>query len=119
MKKTIRDEYRLELYPDTRYTRASQLANHDHMRQLLADIERQVERHVDGVWQIVLKWDIREECSHCGYAWEALSEKDVANPANLIDLHSIAGEPVCCDKAIEEFRSERGIPLPGVDDVAP
>jgi hypothetical protein len=26
------------------------------------------------------------------------------------DEHSVEGEPVCCDKAINEFRAERGIP---------
>lgn len=49
-------------------------------------------------------------CSHCGDEWEALSADDVADPANVQDLHSVQGEPVCCEEAIAEFRTERGIP---------
>jgi hypothetical protein len=49
-------------------------------------------------------------CSHCGYEWEVLTAAEAAEPANCQDLHSIEGEPVCCDKAIDEFRTERGIP---------
>lgn len=56
--------------------------------------------------------DETHTCSHCGCGWEELDEEDVTDPGNLVDLHSIAGEPVCCDKAIEEFRTERDIPLP-------
>lgn len=58
-----------------------------------------------------IEFDETHTCSHCNCLWEVLSEEDAADPANLIDLHSIAGEPVCCDKAINEFRTERGIPL--------
>lgn len=47
-------------------------------------------------------------CSHCGLRWEVLSEAE-ANDGCVQDEHSIAGEPVCCDKAIAEFRTERGI----------
>jgi hypothetical protein len=112
MKKIIHEDYRLEIHPDLTYVRASDRLNHKAMRQLLDDIERQIKRHVDDIGQIVPTWTTREECSHCGYAWEELTERDVADPANLVDLHSVVGEPVCCGAAIEEFRTERGIPLP-------
>jgi hypothetical protein len=49
-------------------------------------------------------------CSLCGYGWEVLSAEDAANEAARLDEHSVEGEPVCCDKAIAEFRTERGIP---------
>ncbi|MFE2967493.1 hypothetical protein ACFXKC_28245 [Streptomyces sp. NPDC059340] len=49
-------------------------------------------------------------CSYCGYGWEVLSADDAADVANCVDEHSVEGEPVCCEKAIAEFRSERGIP---------
>ncbi|MFE2712323.1 hypothetical protein ACFXKI_10100 [Streptomyces mirabilis] len=49
-------------------------------------------------------------CSYCGYEWEVLSADDAAEVANCVDEHSVEGEPVCCEKAIAEFRAERGIP---------
>lgn len=110
MKKVIRDNYRIELTPDTFRVRASVLTNHEQMRGLLADIEQAVKRHVDGVGQMIPRWDTREECSFCGCGWEVLTAKEAADPRNQHDGHSAEGEPVCCEKAIAEFRSERGIP---------
>lgn len=52
-------------------------------------------------------------CSHCNLRWEVLSAAEAADPRSRIDEHSVEGEPVCCDKAIDEFRAERGIPAEG------
>ncbi|MFB7461219.1 hypothetical protein [Streptomyces sp. NPDC056188] len=49
-------------------------------------------------------------CSHCGYGWEVLTAEEAADPANAQDEHTVEGEPVCCEAAINEFRAERGIP---------
>lgn len=49
-------------------------------------------------------------CSHCHCTWEELDAEDVANDAAIYDDHSVAGEPMCCERAIAEFRAERGIP---------
>lgn len=49
-------------------------------------------------------------CSHCDTGWEVLTADDVVDEANCQDAYSVAGEPVCCEKAIDEFRKERGIP---------
>lgn len=49
-------------------------------------------------------------CSHCGYGWEVLTADEAADHSTNFDEHSAEGEPVCCDKAIAEFRTERGIP---------
>lgn len=50
-------------------------------------------------------------CSHCGYAWEVLTATDLTAFTDCMqDEHSVEGEPVCCDKAIAEFRTERGLP---------
>ncbi|MEU0671307.1 hypothetical protein ABZ330_00145 [Streptomyces sp. NPDC006172] len=106
MKKVIRDNYRVEITPDPWRSGLS----HDQMRGLLADLEKGVKRHVDGVDGVTQRWDTREECSHCGYAWETLSATDVKNPKFLPDEHSVEGEPVCCEAGINEFRAERGIP---------
>jgi hypothetical protein len=49
-------------------------------------------------------------CSHCGLEWEVLAAEQAADPALRLDERSVEGEPVCCEKAIDEFRAERGIP---------
>ncbi|MFE3488335.1 hypothetical protein [Streptomyces griseus] len=49
-------------------------------------------------------------CSHCWLVWEELTADEAADDSTNQDEHSVAGEPVCCDKAIAEFRTERGIP---------
>ncbi|MGW4250453.1 hypothetical protein [Streptomyces californicus] len=49
-------------------------------------------------------------CSHCLLRWEELTAEEAADDSLTQDEHSVEGEPVCCDKAIAEFRTERGIP---------
>lgn len=49
-------------------------------------------------------------CSHCGLEWEVLTAEEALDREIRLDAHSDAGEPVCCDKAIAEFRQQRGIP---------
>ncbi|MFE5658321.1 hypothetical protein ACFQ9H_19290 [Streptomyces sp. NPDC056517] len=49
-------------------------------------------------------------CSHCRLRWEELTADEAADDSTNQDEHSIAGEPVCCEDAINEFRSERGLP---------
>jgi hypothetical protein len=54
-------------------------------------------------------------CSFCGLGWEVLTAEQAASELwYRLDEHSVEGEPVCCDRAIVEFRTERGIP-PFVD----
>ena len=106
MKKTIRENYRVEVTPDPWRNGLS----HDQMRALLVDLEKAVRRHVDGFAEVLQRWDTREECSHCGLRWEVLSASDVAIAGYRQDEHSVEGEPVCCAERINEFRAERGIP---------
>lgn len=49
-------------------------------------------------------------CSHCRLPWEELTADEAADDSTNQDEHSVAGEPVCCEDAINEFRRERGIP---------
>lgn len=77
------------------------------------EIQRGMLKH-PNVIEARIECDEEHTCSHCGCGWEVLEEEHLADPGNLVDLHSIAGEPVCCGKAIDEFRTERGIPLPQV-----
>lgn len=89
-------------------------------RDVDGDYRKRCEIIREGMLQhrnvIEARIEVDEEhvCSHCHYVWEELTEEQAADPANLIDLHSVVGEPVCCDKAIEEFRTERNIPLPKI-----
>ncbi|MFJ6578425.1 hypothetical protein ACIQMY_20950 [Streptomyces sp. NPDC091368] len=56
--------------------------------------------------------DEQHVCSHCDMRWEELTADEAADGSTNIDEPSVEGEPVCCDKSIDEFRAERGIPLP-------
>ncbi|WP_432010130.1 hypothetical protein [Streptomyces cucumeris] len=49
-------------------------------------------------------------CSHCRCGWEVLTADEAADASTNFDEHSVEGEPVCCNWAIDEFRAERGIP---------
>ncbi|MFD3517757.1 hypothetical protein [Streptomyces sp. NPDC058657] len=50
-------------------------------------------------------------CSFCLHGWEELTAAEAASPSYQQDEHSVEGEPVCCERATDEFRAERGIPL--------
>jgi len=115
MKKTIRENYRVEVRPDLRgwVMPRDEGEHHKVVLSLLRDLREQVGRHVDDIDSAVVTWDTRYECSHCGAEWEALTAAQAAwtNRRYLYGEHSIVGEPGCCDPAINEFRTERGIPL--------
>ncbi|MGW4850205.1 hypothetical protein ACWEPZ_03090 [Streptomyces sp. NPDC004288] len=59
---------------------------------------------------VVFAADTVAVCSHCDLLWEELTAEEAADDSTNQDVHSIAGEPVCCFKAIAEFRTARGIP---------
>ena len=52
-------------------------------------------------------------CSYCRGRWEVLTAAGAADPGSRLDEHSVRGEPGCCDRAIAEVRTERGIPAEG------
>ena len=114
MKKTIREDYRIEITPATWRDGLS----HEQMRELLVELEKSVRRHVDGLDGVTQRWTTRYECSHCGLEWEVLTAWQAKGERYRQDEHSAEGEPVCCDKAIAEFRAERGLPLLDEDVVA-
>lgn len=80
------------------------------MRERCQEIAEQVKRHVDNVAAVSVASDVTHTCSFCHYEWEELTAEQATDPGNLVDGHSVAGEPVCCQWAIDEFRTERGIP---------
>ncbi len=55
--------------------------------------------------------DEAHTCSHCDGEWWGLSEVQATNERFRLDDHSITGEPACCEEAVNEFRTEQGIPL--------
>ncbi|MFI9600373.1 hypothetical protein ACIHCX_10910 [Streptomyces sp. NPDC052043] len=67
-------------------------------------------RHRPQVDEVTVTCTETHTCSHCRCGWETLTAAEAADPANRQDEHSIEGEPVCCNWAIDEFRAERGIP---------
>ena len=81
MKKIIREEFRVEVYPDIRYMKLTE----DRIKSMCDDIALQIRRHVD-VGDVHVTCDTSIVCEYCGYGWEL--DED--------------GIPACCDKAIEE-----------------
>lgn len=62
------------------------------LKRDLKEAVEQIKRHVDNIRSADIEWDIEEICSHCGYGWEIDEETK---------------EPVCCQKAIDEFNSQK------------
>lgn len=60
---------------------------------------------------IRVDWDEEHRCSHCNGLWEELLNNGEVAEFGESDGRSVIGEPVCCTKAANEFRTERGIPL--------
>lgn len=73
-------------------------------------------RHRPQVAEVTVTCTETHSCSHCGCGWEVLAAEDVQSGRQ--DEFSIAGEPLCCDKAIAEFRTEQGIEVHGEGVVA-
>lgn len=83
------------------------------------DIDRDYARRCDELRQGVLQHpnvvEARVEhdewhyCSHCHRQWEELANRSEVHEFGQEDGLSVIGEPVCCEAAINEFRSERGI----------
>ena len=67
-------------------------------------------RRLAHVAEVTVTCTETHTCSHCRLLWEVLTEAE-ATDGCVQDAHSIAGEPVCCEAAIDEFRAERGLPL--------
>lgn len=118
MKKTTREDFRIVITPrrlgDLGWMSISDRMASDDIerdtRERCEEIAEQVKRHVDNVGTVEVQFTEVHTCSHCFLTWEELTAGEAANTFTRIDEHSVEGEPVCCDKAIAEFRTERGIP---------
>ncbi|MFE9855570.1 hypothetical protein [Streptomyces sp. NPDC005780] len=49
-------------------------------------------------------------CTYCRAEFEALGAVEALIASCRQDEHSVEGEPMCCAKAVDAFRAERGIP---------
>ncbi|MFE6931804.1 hypothetical protein ACFVDT_07205 [Streptomyces sp. NPDC057699] len=118
MKKTTREDYRIVITPrrlgDLGWMSISdRMASSDierDTRERCEAIVKQVKRHVDNVGSVEMQFSEVHTCSYCCLTWEELTAAEATNPSYQQDEHSIEGEPVCCDKAIDEFRAARDIP---------
>ncbi|MBD3004678.1 hypothetical protein [Streptomyces sp. 5-10] len=119
MKRTVHDNHRIEVHLNLRHPRGLRPGDegyNEHAQRVCGEVERAIRRHVDNLapaslgdsrpapGAVRIIFDTREECSHCGLLWETVTEAD-------LDEHSVLGEPLCCRKAVVEFRNEKGIPL--------
>jgi hypothetical protein len=126
VKQTIHSGHRIVVQPNLwhpRGLRPGDKGYNEHAQRVCEEIEQAIRHHVDslaptgladhrpapGAVQIV--FDTREECSHCHGLWEVATEEDMAEYGPTEDEHSIVGEPVCCSRAVAEFRRENRIPL--------
>ncbi len=107
MRRETHSNYRVVINPDLRNTFPR--GSHDAARAVLDDLAAQIRRDVVDV-DVTAQWDPRIDCSHCGYEWEELTADAIAaNPAD--HEGAMAGEPVCCDEAIAEFRAQAAAQL--------
>jgi hypothetical protein len=88
MKKTIKENYRVEVYPDIWPANSS----HSSYMSSLRDIRKSIERHIDDVSDIRDEFDTKEVCGFCGTEWGDAIDED--------------GIPWCCDEAIKEAKCE-------------
>lgn len=93
MKITINENFRIIVLPDFAYLPTS--FDVKQCNNMIAEIKR----HVDGVKSAEIEYDPVERCSFCMSTWEV--NQDPNDP----DVYF--GEPICCDKAQQEFRAQK------------
>lgn len=100
MKKTFYSNYRVVVDVDEPWILSEK--TEEEKRKLFQrdadDVKAQIERYVDGINNISVVWDTDETCSYCGYNWEVNEDEN--------DKDYKLGQPVCCDKAMDEWDRE-------------
>ena len=89
---TIRDNFRVEVYPAIGRRRFSS-GNND-AEKSCKEIVREIKRHVDDVFDVEVICDTRVECSFCGLEWEVCEKGCEDCPQ---------GTPQCCNAAGGEW----------------
>lgn len=85
MKKTIEENFRVEVTPDIWFD--SERTPEEYYKRCNA-LLHDIKRHVDGIDMISIECDTKEICEFCNGEWE---EED-------------NGQPVCCGKAVDEWK---------------
>lgn len=91
--------------PDDAVSRDVDGAYRSRCQQIAAELSR-----LPHVEEATVTCTETHTCSHCHCVWEELTAEQAADPEYRVDGQSVAGEPVCCQWSIDEFRTERGIP---------
>ena len=91
-RKTIRSGYRVEVLPIPTMNIVQNTLRHRYYISECKELQRQIERHVDGVYTTYITWDTTVVCEHCGLLWEEGED----------------GEPLCCQRAADEWLAEQG-----------
>jgi len=68
-------------------------------KAMCEDIMEQIKRHIDDVGNVYLDCDTEEVCSYCRRTWEVNEDPN--------DPDAELGQPLCCHKAIEEWRANK------------
>lgn len=88
----IQQNYRVVIeISDRRFTRDKRIFASD-CKATCESIQEQVKRHIDDVGIVYIESDT--QCEFCNCQWETDAK---------------TGEPVCCDRAQQEFNSAKGV----------
>lgn len=90
MKKIIKENYRVEVYPDAGMWKS----DHEDYMKVMRNISDGIKRHVDEVRDTSIEWDAQEICGFCGENWELWEDGEGE------------GLPACCEKAQKEAKCE-------------
>lgn len=98
MKVVTKENFRVEITPKVNgYIDVVGVCYEEIARKDCEEIASQVNRHVDNIQYVEVKFDVKEYCSFCLNDWDVSLDND--NP------EWPKGMPLCCDKAINEFKN--------------
>ena len=103
MKITLKENYRVVVEPNRSYWNRGDLKElEEDKRNTCESIVDDIKRHVDDIQSVDVEFDESEICEFCQRVWEIWEEESE-------DGGYIKGEPVCCNKAMDEFRTKETI----------
>jgi len=92
MKKRIYYDYRLTVWPGAWFSRIPG------DKSDCEDILEQIQRHVNGIKQVNIEFTTKDICEFCKSKWEQDEN----------------GQPVCCNKAVEEWDRLKSESIPSL-----
>lgn len=93
---TEQGNFRVIVEPDEPWPRKD--ATYEKWVSNCNDLIKDIKRHVDGF--VDIRWDSDTLCSFCGAEWETETSKN--------DPDIPYGQPLCCEKAVEEWERQQG-----------